>query len=57
MKSGLGRITENTSTYQGVIVYSMNDLPLVSINIKLNYLSYPLISNIFSSFDQFAFTR
>ncbi|ELT94352.1 hypothetical protein CAPTEDRAFT_221286 [Capitella teleta] len=28
MKSGLGRITENTSLYQGVIVYSMNDLPL-----------------------------
>ncbi|KAK3106206.1 hypothetical protein FSP39_015180, partial [Pinctada imbricata] len=28
MKSGLGRITENTSQYQGVIVYSMSDLPL-----------------------------
>ncbi|CAG2218182.1 60S ribosome subunit biogenesis protein NIP7 homolog [Mytilus galloprovincialis] len=28
MKSGLGRITENTPQYQGVIVYSMNDLPL-----------------------------
>lgn len=27
-KSGLGRITENTPKYQGVIVYSMNDLPL-----------------------------
>uniref|UniRef100_U5EUJ5 60S ribosome subunit biogenesis protein NIP7 homolog n=1 Tax=Corethrella appendiculata TaxID=1370023 RepID=U5EUJ5_9DIPT len=27
-KSGLGRITENTPQYQGVIVYSMNDLPL-----------------------------
>lgn len=27
-KSGLGRITENTPRYQGVIVYSMNDLPL-----------------------------
>ena len=31
MKSGLGRITENTPQYQGVIVYSMSDLPLVSI--------------------------
>ena len=30
LKSGLGRITENTPQYQGVIVYSMNDLPLVS---------------------------
>ena len=30
LKSGLGRITENTPQYQGVILYSMNDLPLVS---------------------------
>ncbi|XP_061197399.1 60S ribosome subunit biogenesis protein NIP7 homolog [Saccostrea echinata] len=28
MKSGLGRITANTSQYEGVVVYSMNDLPL-----------------------------
>lgn len=28
MKSGLGRITEATPKYQGVIVYSMSDLPL-----------------------------
>eukprot|EP00092_Neocalanus_flemingeri_P022838 GFUD01024763.1.p1 GENE.GFUD01024763.1~~GFUD01024763.1.p1 ORF type:complete len:181 (+),score=53.84 GFUD01024763.1:44-586(+) len=28
MKSGLGRITENTPKYQGVIVLSMTDLPL-----------------------------
>ncbi|XP_011494566.1 PREDICTED: 60S ribosome subunit biogenesis protein NIP7 homolog isoform X2 [Ceratosolen solmsi marchali] len=27
-KAGLGKITENTSKYQGVVVYSMNDLPL-----------------------------
>ncbi|XP_012270124.1 60S ribosome subunit biogenesis protein NIP7 homolog [Orussus abietinus] len=27
-KSGLGRITENTPQYQGVIIYSMNDIPL-----------------------------
>jgi len=27
-KSGLGRITENTDKYQGVVVYSMQDLPL-----------------------------
>ncbi|XP_064611322.1 60S ribosome subunit biogenesis protein NIP7 homolog [Liolophura sinensis] len=28
MKSGLGRITENTNKYQGIVVYSMGDLPL-----------------------------
>lgn len=28
MKSGLGRLTENTPKYQGVVVYSMSDLPL-----------------------------
>ena len=27
-KSGLGRVTENTDKYQGVVVYSMGDLPL-----------------------------
>lgn len=27
-KSGLGRITENIPKYQGVIIYSMNDMPL-----------------------------
>ena len=30
LKSGLGRITEGTTQYQGVVVYSMSDLPLVS---------------------------
>lgn len=30
MKSGLGRITENTDQYQGIIVYNMADVPLVS---------------------------
>lgn len=30
LKSGLGRITENTAQYQGVVVYSMADTPLVS---------------------------
>lgn len=28
VKSGLGRITENTPTYTGVVVYSMSDVPL-----------------------------
>ena len=28
MKSGLGRITESTGKYQGVVLYSMNDLPI-----------------------------
>lgn len=27
-KTGLGRISENTEKYQGVVVYSMSDLPL-----------------------------
>ena len=27
-KAGLGRITENTEKYAGVVVYSMNDLAL-----------------------------
>ncbi|KAJ8982843.1 hypothetical protein NQ317_016005 [Molorchus minor] len=27
-KSGLGRISENAEKYQGIIVYSMSDLPL-----------------------------
>ena len=30
LKSGLGRITENTPQYQGIVMYSMNNLPLVS---------------------------
>lgn len=30
LKSGLGRITENTAQYQGVVVFSMADVPLVS---------------------------
>ncbi len=29
LKSGLGRITENTPQYQGVVIYSMGDMPLV----------------------------
>ncbi|XP_076437299.1 60S ribosome subunit biogenesis protein NIP7 homolog [Babylonia areolata] len=28
LKSGLGRITEGTQQYQGVVVYSMSDVPL-----------------------------
>ena len=28
LKSGLGRISENTEKYDGVVVYSMSDLPL-----------------------------
>jgi len=35
LKSGLGRITESTTQYQGVIVFSMSDVPLVNI-IKLS---------------------
>eukprot|EP00039_Didymoeca_costata_P020367 m.341006 g.341006 ORF g.341006 m.341006 type:complete len:181 (-) comp19721_c0_seq1:21-563(-) len=28
LKAGLGRMTENTPRYQGVVVYNMNDIPL-----------------------------
>ncbi|XP_038061544.1 60S ribosome subunit biogenesis protein NIP7 homolog [Patiria miniata] len=28
LKSGLGRITENAGRYQGVVIYSMSDIPL-----------------------------
>lgn len=28
-KNGLGRITDNTPQHQGVVVYSMSDVPLV----------------------------
>jgi len=38
MKSGLGRITENTRQYQGVIVYSMNDVPLVRLSVCLSLM-------------------
>ena len=30
LKAHLGRITEDTPEHQGVVVYSMNDVPLVS---------------------------
>ena len=30
-KSGLGRITENIPQYQGVVLYSMSDAPLVCV--------------------------
>jgi ribosome biogenesis protein Nip4 len=29
LKAHLGRITEDTPEHQGVVVYSMNDVPLV----------------------------
>ncbi|KAL8625516.1 ribosome biosynthesis protein nip7 [Nucella lapillus] len=31
LKSGLGRITEGTQQYQGVVIYSMSDMPLADI--------------------------
>jgi len=30
LKSGLGRLTESTTQYQGVIIFSMSDVPLVN---------------------------
>ena len=35
MKSGLGRISESTAKYQGVVVYNMADVPLVFMLDKL----------------------
>ena len=29
LKSGLSRVTENVPQYQGVVIYSMSDMPLV----------------------------
>lgn len=40
LKSGLGRITENTMQYQGVVVYSMADVPLVSFVTMMLYCSH-----------------
>jgi len=36
LKSGLGRISENTKKYDGVVIYSMNDLPLVRVDANFN---------------------
>ncbi|XP_054435237.1 60S ribosome subunit biogenesis protein NIP7 homolog isoform X1 [Pteronotus mesoamericanus] len=41
LKSGLGRITENTSQYQGVVVYSMADIPLTRENLSEFFLFTP----------------
>lgn len=43
LKSGLGRITESTTQYQGVIVFSMSDVPLVNI-ITMIYFAFLFIS-------------
>jgi len=45
LKSGLGRITESTTQYQGVIVFSMSDVPLVIIIII--YIIFQFLSHIF----------
>ena len=34
LKSGLARITENTTKYQGVVVYNMKDVPLVRLLLR-----------------------
>lgn len=35
LKSGLSRVTENVPQYQGVVVYSMSDMPLVGAWVTL----------------------
>ena len=44
LKAHLGRITEDTPEHQGVVVYSMNDVPLVRI-IILSWVASKLKSN------------
>lgn len=43
MKSGLGRITENTPQHMGVVIYSMNDIPLVGNSIFQHYTVFELV--------------
>ncbi|XP_023101359.1 60S ribosome subunit biogenesis protein NIP7 homolog isoform X1 [Felis catus] len=50
LKSGLGRITENTCQYQGVVVYSMADVPL-GTHILLRY-KRPEIGDSFANSSQ-----
>ena len=45
MKSGLGRITENTPQYQGVVVYSMADVPLVITSVIFNIMHVKCFSS------------
>lgn len=44
VKAHLGRITEDTPEHQGVVVYSMNDMPLVSFFFLTSTVRYdPII--------------
>lgn len=43
VKSGLGRITENTPQYAGVVVLSMNDIPLGNLIECHSHLSANLL--------------
>lgn len=35
MKSHLGRITEDTPEHQGVVIYTMSDIPIVHLFLRL----------------------
>jgi hypothetical protein len=52
-KAGLGRMTENTPKYQGVVVYNMNDVPLVrepqTPSARIRSTHFPLAMMIFDS--------
>lgn len=39
LKAHLGRITEDTPEHQGVVIFSMSDVPLVSLAVILSLLS------------------
>jgi 60S ribosome subunit biogenesis protein NIP7 len=49
-KAGLGRISESVEKYSGVVIYSMNDLPLVSPFSNQILLPFLNVMNILQGF-------
>ena len=43
VKAHLGKITEDTPEHQGVVVFSMTDIPLVRLLCRTNLLGLPLM--------------
>lgn len=46
LKSGIARITENTPQYEGVVIYNMQDVPLVSKFLKSIFYLLNLNKNL-----------
>lgn len=40
LKAHLGRVTEDTPEHTGVVIYNMNDIPLVSYSFFYNHLTF-----------------